>query len=203
MNPLKCAFGVSAGKFLGFLVHNRGIDVDPAKASAITTMKPPTSHKELKSFLGRLSYIRRFIPGLAAVTSTFSHLLKKGISFNWSAECQEAFERIQVIMTKLPMVCAPTAGKPLRLYLASNSQAIGALVAQEDDDGIEQPVYYVSHGLKDTETCYSVVERACLALVYASQCLRHYFLAHKIQLMTKSHPIRSLLHRPVLSGRLA
>jgi ribonuclease HI len=203
MNPLKCAFGVSAGKFLGFLVHNRGIDVDPAKASAIATMKPPTSHKELKSFLGRLSYIRRFIPGLAAVTSTFSHLLKKGVSFNWSAECQEAFERIQAIMTKLPTVCAPTAGKPLRLYLASNSQAIGALVAQEDDDGIEQPVYYVSRGLKDTETRYSVAERACLALVYASQRLRHYFLAHKIQLMTKSHPIRSLLHRPVLSGRLA
>uniref|UniRef100_A0A2N9FGV7 Integrase catalytic domain-containing protein n=1 Tax=Fagus sylvatica TaxID=28930 RepID=A0A2N9FGV7_FAGSY len=175
MNPLKCAFGVSAGKFLGFLVHNRGIDVDPAKASAIATMRPPTSHKELKSFLGRLSYIRRFIPGLAAVTSTFSHLLKKGVSFNWSAECQEAFERIQAIMTKLPTVCAPIAGKPLRLYLASNSQAIGGTVA----------------------------ERACLALVYASQRLRHYFLAHKIQLMTKSHPIRSLLQRPVLSGRLA
>uniref|UniRef100_A0A2N9I9R8 Reverse transcriptase n=1 Tax=Fagus sylvatica TaxID=28930 RepID=A0A2N9I9R8_FAGSY len=203
MNPLKCAFGVSAGKFLGFLVHNRGIDVDPAKASAIATMRPPTSHKELKSFLGRLSYIRRFIPGLAAVTSTFSHLLKKGVSFNWSAECQEAFERIQAIMTKLPTVCAPLAGKPLRLYLASNSQAIGALVAQENDDGIEQPVYYVSRGLKDTETRYSVAERACLALVYASQRLRHYFLAHKIQLMTKSHPIRSLLQRPVLSGRLA
>jgi ribonuclease HI len=203
MNPLKCAFGVSAGKFLGFLVHNRGIDVDPAKASAIATMRPPTSHKELKSFLGRLSYIRRFIPGLAAVTSTFSHLLKKGVSFNWSAECQEAFERIQAIMTKLPTVCAPLAGKPLRLYLASNNQAIGALVAQENDDGVEQPVYYVSRGLKDTETRYSVAERACLALVYASQRLRHYFLAHKIQLMTKSHPIRSLLQRPVLSGRLA
>uniref|UniRef100_A0A2N9I8L2 RNA-directed DNA polymerase n=1 Tax=Fagus sylvatica TaxID=28930 RepID=A0A2N9I8L2_FAGSY len=175
----------------------------PAKASAIATMKPPTSHKELKSFLGRLSYIRRFIPGLAAVTSTFSHLLKKRVSFNWSAECQEAFESIQAIMTKLPTVCAPIVGKPLRLYLASNSQAIRALVAQENDDGVEQPVYYVSRGLKDTETRYSVVERACLALVYASQRLRHYFLAHKIQLMTKSHPIRSLLHRPVLSGRLA
>uniref|UniRef100_A0A2N9FLD6 Integrase catalytic domain-containing protein n=1 Tax=Fagus sylvatica TaxID=28930 RepID=A0A2N9FLD6_FAGSY len=186
----------------GFSGYNQIPDI-PAKASAIATMKPPTSHKELKSFLGRLSYIRRFIPGLAAVTSTFSHLLKKGVSFNWSAECQEAFERIQAIMTKLPTVCAPIAGKPLRLYLASNSQAIGALVAQENDDGVEQPVYYVSRGLKDTETQYSVAERACLALVYASQRLRHYFLAHKIQLMTKSHPIRSLLQRPVLSGRLA
>uniref|UniRef100_A0A2N9HCW8 Integrase catalytic domain-containing protein n=1 Tax=Fagus sylvatica TaxID=28930 RepID=A0A2N9HCW8_FAGSY len=59
MNPLKCAFGVSAGKFLGFLVHQHGIDVDPVKASTIATMKPPTTHKELKSFLGKLSYIRR------------------------------------------------------------------------------------------------------------------------------------------------
>ena len=81
MNPLKCAFEMPAGKFLGFLVHNCGIDVDPAKASAIALMKPPTSHKELKSFLGRLSYIRRFIPGLAAVTSTFSPILEKGGPF--------------------------------------------------------------------------------------------------------------------------
>jgi ribonuclease HI len=203
MNPLKCAFGVSAGKFLGFLVHQRGIDVDPARASAIATMKPPTTHKELKSFLGKLSYIRRFIPGLAAVTSTFAPLLKKGVPFHWSTECQEAFEKVQNIMTKLPTVCAPIPGKPLRLYLASNSQAIGALIAQENDNGVKQPIYYVSRTLKDAESRYSGAKRSCLALIYASQRLRHYFLAHKVQLMTKSHPIRSLLHRSVLSGRLA
>uniref|UniRef100_A0A2N9H8N1 Uncharacterized protein n=1 Tax=Fagus sylvatica TaxID=28930 RepID=A0A2N9H8N1_FAGSY len=169
MNPLKCAFGVSAGKFLGFLVHNRGIDVDPAKASAIATMKAPTSHKELKSFLGRLSYIRRFIPGLAAVTAVFAPLMKKGVPFIWSTACQQAFEKIQQIMTKLPTVCAPVPGRPLRLYLASNSEAIGGLVAQEDEEGTERPIYYVSRALKDAETRYSGAERACLALIYASQ----------------------------------
>uniref|UniRef100_A0A2N9INS0 RNA-directed DNA polymerase n=1 Tax=Fagus sylvatica TaxID=28930 RepID=A0A2N9INS0_FAGSY len=175
MNPLKCAFGVSAGKFLGFLVHQRG----------------------------KLSYIRKFIPGLAAVTSTFAPLLKKGAPFYWSTECQEAFEKVQDIMTKLPTVCAPISGKSLRLYLASNSQAIGALIAQENDNGDEQPIYYVSRTLKDAESRYSGAERSCLALIYASQRLRHYFLAHQVQLMTKSHPIKSLLQRSVLSGRLA
>jgi hypothetical protein len=203
MNPLKCALEVSAGKFLGFLVHNRGIDVDLAKASAIATMKAPTFHKELKSFLGRLSYIRRFIPGLPAVTAVFTPLMKKGVPFVWFTACQQAFEKIQAIMTKLPTVCAPVPGRPLRLYLASNSEAIGGLIAQEDEDGTKKPVYYVSRALRDVETTYSGAKRACLALIYASQRLRHYFLAHKIQLMTKSHPIRSLLHRPVLSGRLA
>uniref|UniRef100_A0A2N9IS56 RNA-directed DNA polymerase n=1 Tax=Fagus sylvatica TaxID=28930 RepID=A0A2N9IS56_FAGSY len=153
MNPLKCAFGVSAGKFLGFLVHQRGIDVDPTRASAIATMKPPTTHKELKSFLGKLSYIRRFIPGLAAVTSAFSPLLKKGASFRWSTECQEAFEKLKKTVM-----------------------------------GLNNPIYYVSRTLKDAESRYSGAERSCLALIYASQRLRHYFLAHKVQLMTKSHP---------------
>ena len=106
-------------------------------------------------------------------------------------------------MTKLPTVCAPVPGRPLRLYLASNSEAIGSLVAQEDEDGTEKPIYYVNRALRDAKTRYSGAERACLALIYASQHLWHYFLAHKIQLMTKSHPIRSLLHKPVLSGRLA
>ena len=72
MNPMKCAFGVSAGKFLGFVVHHKGISVDPAKAIAIATMKRPTMVRELKSFLGRVSYIRRFMPGLASVTTGLS-----------------------------------------------------------------------------------------------------------------------------------
>ena len=83
MNPLKCAFGVSSGKFLGFLVHSKGIDVNPAKAMAIATMRPPITVKELKSFLGKVSYIRRFIPRLASITSTFTKLLEKEQSFEW------------------------------------------------------------------------------------------------------------------------
>ena len=94
MNPKKCAFGVSAGKFLGFLVHHRDISIDPAKAAAIATMKRLTIGWELKSFLGRVFYIRRFVPGLASVTSGLSKLLKKGTEFIWGTEQQEAFQRI-------------------------------------------------------------------------------------------------------------
>ena len=83
MNPLKCAFGVSVRRFLGFLVHSRRIDIDSAKVTAITTIKPPTIVKELKSFLGKASYIWRFILGLALITLTFTKLLKKGQNFKW------------------------------------------------------------------------------------------------------------------------
>ena len=104
MNPLKCAFGVSSGKFLGFLVHSKGIDVDPAKDTAIATMRPPVTVKELKSFLGKISYIRRFIPGLVSITSAFTKLLKKGQSFEWREAQQTTFKRLQQIMMNLPTV---------------------------------------------------------------------------------------------------
>ena len=94
MNPLKCAFGVLTGKFLGFLVHSRGIDVDPTKATTIATMKPPATVKELKSFLGKVPYIRRFIPSLALITSAFIKLLKKGQGFKWGEVQQATFRRL-------------------------------------------------------------------------------------------------------------
>ena len=102
MNPMKCAFRVSAGKFLGFLIHHRGISVDLARATTITTMKRPTTIRELKSFLGMVSYIRRFVSGLASVTCGLSKLLKKGTEFIWGTKQQEAFQRIQQIMNHLP-----------------------------------------------------------------------------------------------------
>ena len=94
MNPFKCAFGVFVGKFLGFLVHQQGIDVDLSKVQVIATVKPPTIVKELKSFLGKLSYIWRFIPRLATFTIAFTPLLKKGNPYRWNQRCQQAFSQL-------------------------------------------------------------------------------------------------------------
>ena len=106
-------------------------------------------------------------------------------------------------MTNLPMVQAPIRKRPMLLYLASSSYAIGALIAQEDGSGVEQPVYYVSRTLKDLETRYPRAKRSCLVIVYASQRLRHYFLAYEIWLMTKSHAIKALLRQLILSKRIS
>lgn len=81
MNPLKCSFGVSLGNFLGFSVHRKGIDLDLAKAKAIEDMEPPKLMKQLRSFLGRVFYIKRFNPALAELLEPFQRLLKKDVTF--------------------------------------------------------------------------------------------------------------------------
>jgi hypothetical protein len=75
MNPLKCAFGVTVGNFLGFLVHNRGIEVDKNKTKAILQAKPPSNKKELQRLLGQINFLRRFIANVAGKTKVFSPLL--------------------------------------------------------------------------------------------------------------------------------
>ncbi|GMP48863.1 hypothetical protein CsSME_00016061 [Camellia sinensis var. sinensis] len=202
MNPLKCAFGVTAGKFLGFLVHRHGIEADEDKVKSIRAMPPPHSQKELKKFLGKVSYIRRFIPALAEISAPFGSLLKGDAKFEWNQEHQKAFERIKAALTSPQTMIAPQPGVPLILYLTSTPKSIGALLVQ-DVDGVERPVYYISRKIRGAEVRYTPVERHCLALVFTAQKLRHYFLAHQIQIVTRSDPIRYLLSKPALTGKVA
>ncbi|XP_073138879.1 uncharacterized protein [Henckelia pumila] len=97
LNPMKCAFGVKAGNFLGFLLHQRGVEVDQNKSKAILEARPPKNKKELQRFLGQVNYLRRFISNLAGKTKEFSQLLKlkESDEFMWEAHHQQAFEKIK------------------------------------------------------------------------------------------------------------
>ncbi|GKV50000.1 hypothetical protein SLEP1_g56718 [Rubroshorea leprosula] len=97
MNPLKCAFGVSAGNFLGYLVHERGLEVDKNKARAVIEAKPPQNKKELQRFLGQVNFLRRFISNLAGKIRVFSPLLKlkSEADFKWEEHYQSAFDMIK------------------------------------------------------------------------------------------------------------
>jgi hypothetical protein len=97
MNPLKCAFGVSAGKFLGFIVHEKGVEIDTKKIESIKNVQTPTCKKELQRFLGKINYLRRFICNLSQKVDAFYPLLrlKSGAEFTCGAKQQEAFNEIK------------------------------------------------------------------------------------------------------------
>ncbi|XP_019150530.1 PREDICTED: uncharacterized protein LOC109147323 [Ipomoea nil] len=161
MNPLKCAFGVAAGKFLGF------------------------------------------ISNLAGRCQPFSRLMKKGIPFIWDEACKSAFESIKSYLMKPPVLTAPAHGRPLILYISAHDCSVGALLAQENDKGKENALYYLSRMMTPNELKYSPIEKLCLALVFSIKKLKHYFEAHTIRLVSKANPVKYVMAKVVLSDRLA
>ncbi|KAJ8635963.1 hypothetical protein MRB53_010230 [Persea americana] len=204
MNPLKCFFGVSLGKFLGFIVRKAGIELDPIKVKAILEMPSPRTLRELKGLQGRLAYIRRFISNLSGKCRPFSRLMKKGVDFVWDAECEAAFQDIKSYLTKPPVLAVPTAGKPFILYTRALNYSLGALLAQENDGGKEAALYYLSHMLVGAEHRYSQVEKECLAVMFAVQKPRHYLLSNTVYLISRINLLKVLVTKAgSLNARLA
>ncbi|XP_049372499.1 uncharacterized protein LOC125837412 [Solanum verrucosum] len=203
MNHLKCAFGVTSGKFLGFIVQHRGIEIDQVKLDAILKMVKPRNIHELKSLHGKLTYLRRFISNLAGKCQPFSRLMKKGTLFEWDQACSNAFESIKSYLTKPPVLAAPVPGKPLILYISAQERSVGALLDQENDKGKENSLYYLSRRMTPNELKYSLIEKLCLALVFLIQKMKHYFQAHVVRLISKANPIKFAVKGQALADFLA
>ncbi|XP_072064492.1 uncharacterized protein [Arachis hypogaea] len=156
MNPLKCVFGVSAGNFLGFVVHKKGIAIDKSKADAILALSAPKSKKEVQSFLGKVNYLRKFISNLSDRTRVFAPLvkLKNDSQFEWTREYQQAFDSIKTYLSKALIMVNVRPHEPLKLYITASTNTIGCMLAQDDENGHERPVYYLSRVLTDIETSY-------------------------------------------------
>jgi hypothetical protein len=109
INPKKCAFGVSASQFLGFLVHERGIKIGLKSQEAVRTMVLPTTKRELQQLIGKINFVRRFISNLSRRIEPFMELekIKANDEFRWGAEQQWAFEEIKKYLSKPPVLVPP------------------------------------------------------------------------------------------------
>ncbi|KAJ9691124.1 hypothetical protein PVL29_013344 [Vitis rotundifolia] len=191
LNPKKCTFGVTSGKLLGYMVSERGIEVDPDKIRAILDMPAPRTEREVRGFLGRLQYISRFIARLIDICEPIFRLLRKSQP-----------TRIREYLLSPPVLAPPIPGRPLLLYLSVSDVALGCMLAQLDDSGKDRAIYYLSKRMLDYETRYVMIERYCLALVWATRRLRHYMTEYSVHLISRLDPLRYLFDRPALVGRL-
>ena len=168
MNPNKCAFGVSAGKFLGFMVHQRGIEISRRSIDAINKIVAPTNKTELQSLIGKVNFIRRFISNLSGKIRAFSPLLQLNVDqeFVWGKEQQLALDEIKNYLINPPVLIPPQQGKPFRLYLSTDGMVVGSALIQEFE-GKERVIYYLSRRLIDAETRYSAIEKLCLCLYFS------------------------------------
>jgi hypothetical protein len=131
LNPVKCIFGVSAGKLLGFLVSYRGIEANPEKIKAIEVMRPPARIKDIQKLTGSLAALSCFISRLAERALPFFKLLRKSRPFAWTEEAEQAFQELKQHIASLPILVAPELGEPLYLYIVAAAEAISMVLVAE------------------------------------------------------------------------
>ncbi|XP_057761348.1 uncharacterized protein LOC130981714 [Arachis stenosperma] len=200
LNPLKCAFAMEAGKFLGFMITQRGVEANPEKCQAILQMKSPGDIKDVQRLAGRLASLSRFLGASATKALPFFSLMKKGIAFEWTPACEEAFQHFKEILAAPPVLGKPKDGEPLYLYLAITGEALAAVLVLEEGRK-QQPVYFVSRALQGAELRYNKLEKLALALLTSSRRLKQYFQSHQIVVRT-DQGIRQVLQKPDLAGRM-
>ena len=131
LNPAKCAFGVSAGKFLGFIVNNPGIEANPDKIKVVLDMPPPSSIKEVQHVTGRITALSRFVFRASDKCQPFFQVLKK--DFQWDTNCEEAFSALKMYLSSPPILVSPSEGELLTLYLAVSDFLTSAVLVRDKD----------------------------------------------------------------------
>ena len=198
LNPAKCAFGVSAGKFLGFIVNHQGIEANPDKIKAVLDMPSPSGIKEVQRLTGRIIALSRFVSRASDKCQPFFQVLKK--AFQWDAKCEEAFTALKTYLSSPPILVSPIEGELLTLYLAVSDFSTSVVLIR-DKERVQHPVYYCSRALRGAEERYPRMEKLILALVTTARKLRPYFQAHTIEVPTE-YLMKQVLHKPESSGRL-
>ena len=141
LNPSKCAFGVSSGKFLGFIVSQRGIEANLEKVRAILEMSSPRTTKEVQSLTGRVATLNRFVSKATNKCLSFFKTLKK--AFAWTEECEIAFQELKHYLSNPPLLSPSKEGEDLFLYLVVSVTAVSAALIREENR-VQLPMYYVS-----------------------------------------------------------
>ena len=191
---------MGAGKFLGYLITNRGIEVNPDQIEAVKCLKPPSNPKEVQVLTRMFAVLNRFISKFADRCRPFYQLLKNWKGFQWSEECERAFQELKEYLVRAPLLKTPEPREDLFMYLSVSEHAISAVLLR--DQGVQQPVYYISKTLVDAETRHLPLEKLVLALVHTTRKLPHYFQAHTIYVLTE-YPLQSLLKRFDFMRRIA
>ena len=135
----------------------------------IVGLKPPKTQKEVRSFLGRLNYIARFISHLTQTCEPILKLLRKSEICHWNEDCQRAFDKIKDYLQSPPILVPPTPGRPLILYLTVKDGSMGCVLGHHDSTGRKKRVvYYLSKKFTNYESKYSLLEKTCCALTWTT-----------------------------------
>ena len=187
LNYEKLIVKQSAVKFFGNIYSADGVKADPEKVEAINALRPPETKGEVKSFLGMVNYLQKFIPRLSEHTKLLRELERKGVHFTWSPEHQQAFENIKLLVSDNIQLAYYDRKKPVTLQCDYSEKGIGVALVQD-----EKPIQFASKSLVGAEANYAPIEGEMLGVVYGIKKFHHYLYGRSFTVECDHKPLHHI-----------
>jgi len=164
--PEKCEFEVTQVEFLGLVISQGKISMDPVKLQGVLGWPIPKNLRQLRSFIGFLNFYRRFVQGFAVIARPLNDLTRKDVLWKWKEEQQKAFETLKSTITSAPVLSFPDHNKPKMVETDASKYAYGAVLSQLEDD-TWKPLAFMSRTMQPAEVNYDVHDKELLAIIKA------------------------------------
>ncbi|KAG7532368.1 Zinc finger CCHC-type [Arabidopsis thaliana x Arabidopsis arenosa] len=193
----KCSFGASQVLFLGYIISTRGLEVDPAKVTAIQSWPTPRTVTDVRSFHGLASFYRRFVQHFSSIMAPITDCIKAA-QFCWTDEAEQAFQRIKEILTSAPVLILPNFDIAFELHCDASKVGIGAILSQAG-----RPVAFFSEKIAGSRGRYSTYDVELYAVVQAIKHWRHYLFQREFVLYTDHDALKHIGSQDKVSARHA
>jgi len=192
----KCEFWLKEVSFLGHVISEGGVSVDPGKVKDVLEWEAPQNVCEIRSFFGMAGYYRRFIEGFSKIARPLTKLLEKGSRFVWTAECQASFDELKKRLTSAPVLIMPDVQKSFSVYCDASRQGLGCVLMQEG-----HVVAYASRQLRKHEVNYPTHDLELAVVVHALKIWRHYLIGKKTKIYTDHKSLKYIFTQQDLNLR--
>ncbi|XP_043234787.1 uncharacterized protein K02A2.6-like [Amphibalanus amphitrite] len=182
----KCQFLTKEVRYLGLRLGAEGIRTDPERVKAVLNARAPTNQKEVREFLGAVTFYNRFLKNLSKTARPLNELLKKDSEWKWTAECEASFNSIKRQLSSTEVLRHFDVTEQVTVITDASPEGLGAVLVQGKD---ERPIMYVSRSLSEHERKYSQIEREGLCVVWAFQRLKQFLYGRHFKLVTDNKPL--------------
>jgi hypothetical protein len=170
--------------FLGHVINQQGIAVDPKNVAAVVEWKRPSSVSEIRSFLGLAGYYRRFVPNFSSISKPLTRLLEKGVLFVWSNDCEVSYQTLKNKLVDAPILALLESGKRFTVYMNASRIGLGCVLMQEG-----KVIAYPTHDLE------------LVVMVFALKSWRHYLYGEACDIYTDHKSLKYIFTQKELNLR--
>lgn len=190
----KCHLFQERLRFLGIIIDREGLRPDKSKIEAIVNMPPPSNLAEARSLMGAIGFYLKFIKSMSSLRHPIDKLFRKDAEFEWTKECQSAFDRFKEILSSDLMLVHYNPNVDICVAADASQNGIGAVAYHAYPDGSMKAFYHVSRRLTETEQRYSQIEKEALAIVFGVTKFRKYIWGRKFKLFTDHRPLLAIFN---------